>query len=922
MDEYIHMPNRHLLNLQRRARNGKRANFNNEGAENNQNEGYATGADQKSAESKGGSPKTPPHGLLRRGRPTKLPKPRPSIDKSKDQKKDESVKPRKKVQNFNSQNERSPGVSDRESPRTTEKDREQYWRKVREKFDRDSPTTPRSKDKQKDYYEACRKILSLASTSKQEIAKHKLKIASPTRRDQRTFGQGAKSRTEIVGPSVDSPGSPVSNSRGHSTSQNGSQSSKDRRAGQGILGAIPQRSLEKIDNTTDLPIRSHHSVSPVSDPSSLAIEWEDKFVVNMPSARDPNPPTMSVEQIVEFQNGIEKFRKEGEAMLDPDILPSPRTTTPEDKPSQPEPEGRQLSTLDGQDSRSGHSADEQAPAQPSGHNQYYSPDEVGKQRFSTIWEEASRKPRQKTPKPNADGSFLGCREINGPYDKNPDEILFFSTTNERPRVVDISASMAKPRDSKKITTPIHPMTPALEGKSVTQEEWKPISQNLKHVQCCKQSPKTMCRETTCQPQEKLETPTRASGKENTYHVANAARTQHQRKNQGHDVSIIIPTITHTMVTVADTGSAAQNQLGIHQPQSRMAGDTTKDARVKPQMNSSPSGLRRATQNSWERSNAACTTPSRGTPITSIPVAQQAPAEPKHMGGIERRRAIRGYIRMPGVVKSRTENLGQPTHNSSPSQAPVARPSQENQSPTKRISDSSQCVSFSAQNIAPASSLTRHQRDQKSPVQTARIVDVAELDGLQVDDPKDERKTDQKADRGLSDKYTHKEPLHSKVTDLRTDLQITAVQPNYRGVLNSVTMSLVMDIFVLSAAQAQELFTQIMNNRHSMTVLVRIALNWILNMIEHCLYVFKDLLHACSVYTTTGAWPKPNERDLARLFTDLCRAMIYLFALGFILMLVGRAVGYVVLVGSWIAWFIRPLGWFLSALGRVLLGMTS
>ncbi|KAE8387576.1 hypothetical protein BDV23DRAFT_186243 [Aspergillus alliaceus] len=921
MEEYMHLPNGHLLNLEPRARNGGRPTLINEGAENDQNEAYTTGLDQKPAGLKGGSPKTPPQSLLRRGRPTKLPKPRVFADRARDQKKEESVTPRIKEQKVNThvQNRQSPGAANRESPKATDKDREQYWRKVREKFDKDSPTSTRSKDKQKDYYqEAYRKIRSLASTPKHEIAKHKLKVASPTTRDARLSGQGAKASTKTAGPSVDSQGSPASKSRSHSASQIASRSTKDRQAAQETREIALQGSPEKIYSTTDSSIHSHPSISPVSCPSSSMTEWEDRFVVNMPSARDPNPPTMSVEQIMEFQKSIEKVHKEGETMLDPDTLPSPRTTTPEDKPNPPEHERKQLGTLDGQDSRSTE-VDDQAPTY--GHNRYYSPDEIGKQRFSTIWEESPSKPKQKAPEPNPDGSFLGCREINGPNDKNPDEILFFSTANERPRVVDVSVPMAKAKEWKKLATPSHPATPALEEKTVVQEEWKPISQNLKHAQCSKQSPKTMCRETTCTHQEKPEMSARISGKENTRHAASTTRIPNQRKNQGDDVFIITPTITRTMVTMADTRSATSTQTRIQQPTSRVAGETVKDARVKPQMSSSPSGLRRATQNSWERSHVTYTVPSRGTPITSTPVVQQTRAELEHLG-VERRRAIRGYIRMPGMVKSRTENLGQRTHNSASSHVCVAPPSNENQPPARSVSDSSQFFPSSAQDISPASSLTRDQRNQKAPPQTARIVEVAELDGLQVDDPKEESRTDHKEDHRSSDKCTPREHARLKVTDLHAGLQASVVQPDYRGVLNSVTMSLLMDIFVLSAAQAQGLFAQIMDNRHSRTDLFRVALNCVLNMAEHCLHVFRNLLHACSVYTTTGAWPRPSEKDFARLLTDLYQATIYLAALGFIMMLVGRALGYVVLIGSWIVWFIRPIGWLLGALGRVLLGMTS
>ncbi|GAB1191240.1 hypothetical protein APSETT444_000412 [Aspergillus pseudonomiae] len=630
---------------------------------------------------------------------TKLPKPRAFADQDKEQKREASVTPQKKEQNINahSQIKRSPDASDRESPKSTDKDHEQYWRKVRGKFDRESPTASRSKDKQKDYcQEAYRKIISLASSPKHEIAKHKQKTATSTTRGQRGSEQGAKPRTKIAGPSIGSQGRPVFHPKRHSGNQDRSQSSKDKLTGHETQDTMPQRSPEKTDNTTDSSIHSYPSISPVSGPSSSMTEWEDRFVVNMPSAKDPNPPTMSVEQIVEFQKSIENVHKEGDTMLDPDTLPSPRTTTPEGNANLPDYERKQPSTLDGQDSRSSRpvEAGEQLATYPSGHNRYYCPDEIGKQRCSTIWEEAPSRLKQKVSDANPDGSFLGCREIKGPCDKNPDEILFFSSTNERPRVVDVSTPMAKPRDWKKIMTPSHSMAAVSEEKTVAQEERKPTFQSSKRVQCSKQSPKTMCQETTCQRQDKAKMPAHVSGKENTHHAAHAANTQDQTKNHGDDVFIITPTITRTMVTTEETRGATPKRVGVPP---RIAGETIKD--------------------------------------------------------------------------------------------------------------------------------------------TARIVEVAELDGLQVDDPKDDRKTDHKENDKSGGKSTQEDHLRSRVADLRADLQTSAVQADYRGLLNSITMSLIMDIFVLSAAQAQGLFTQIIDNRHSRTVLFKIALNCILNMIEHCLHGF-------------------------------------------------------------------------------------
>ncbi|MCJ1364789.1 hypothetical protein MMC16_003906 [Acarospora aff. strigata] len=60
-------------------------------------------------------------------------------------------------------------------------------------------------------------------------------------------------------------------------------------------------------------------------------DLQDRFVVNMPSAREPAPPQMSKEQIEAYQRSVERaYRKGGsQALVDPESLPTPRDGTPE-----------------------------------------------------------------------------------------------------------------------------------------------------------------------------------------------------------------------------------------------------------------------------------------------------------------------------------------------------------------------------------------------------------------------------------------------------------------------------------------------------------------------------------------------------------------------------------------------------------------
>jgi hypothetical protein len=50
-------------------------------------------------------------------------------------------------------------------------------------------------------------------------------------------------------------------------------------------------------------------------------ELQDRFVVNMPSAREPSPPQMSREMIEEYQKGFQRLASEGGVMVDPGALP-------------------------------------------------------------------------------------------------------------------------------------------------------------------------------------------------------------------------------------------------------------------------------------------------------------------------------------------------------------------------------------------------------------------------------------------------------------------------------------------------------------------------------------------------------------------------------------------------------------------------
>lgn len=323
----------------------------------------------------------------------------------------------------------------------------------------------------------------------------------------------------------------------------------------------------------------------------------------MPSAQDSNPPTMTARQISEFQQSIERVQRNGGALVDPDTSPSPCTTTPEDKIASTETPEKKSNGSEGNHSETTpiNNNDEQAAKQCPNTGRYYSPDEIGKQRFSTIWEESPSKPK-KDNDTNSDGSFLRCKEINGPEEKNPDEILYFSTTTERPKVVDVSAPISrKPRAKGKPTG--RRTTVAFDEKSILQKEWRSLSDNLKHGQISRPSPRTFCQEPTCQPQGESQTPPKTAGKENAQTSSNSTTPESKGRQKEDDVVMNTLTISHAPATPEGMRAPGQKlpNTQIPQPNARNMGNTTPARHTTSQAKSSPSGLR-PNPNSWEKAD--------------------------------------------------------------------------------------------------------------------------------------------------------------------------------------------------------------------------------------------------------------------------------------------------------------------------------
>jgi hypothetical protein len=701
---------------------------------------------------------------------------------------------------------------------------------------------------------AYRKIISLANSPKNRNVECKGKSA-----------EGTATQDNIVSPSS-SAGGP----RDEPTCRNGNpakyQVKGDQGTNLGIEEPHRQNSCGSADNSTGSSAQC--SISPMSAQSSSVTDWEDRFVVNMPSAKEPNPPTLTATQISGFQSSIDGVQRDGGAMLDPETLPSPRSVASEEKhgPFMPQ---HQRSNV---------------------HNRYYSPDEVGKPRYNVTREGSPPASKAKAPGMNLDGSFLGCKAIHGPSDKNPDEILLFSPREKHQNFTDMESPIPRAKDGP--MAPCHSTSPRIEEKAIVRGERGAISQNLKPVPCSKPSPKASC-ETRDQQRASPEISNMIPGEENAEPTA-SLRNNAEEQTSCHtpdDVFIITPTIRRTMITVGYMEGNTGSPHGIRRRPVRAQGKPRR-----PQMDSIPSALQPAMQNSQGKSTTPSKVSSKVDHIGSIPAAK----EHADRGGADTKglRATRGYIHTPAMVKSSTENFATDMRNNiQRSPVPASGWKAQNATPGRSASDSNHPAKANRTPVvSPLESPTgSEQAADYTERRPGRSFEIAELDGCQVDN---------------SDEPQYRP--RSKIIDIAADFPDIGIQADEGGT-SAITLRLVFDIFVLSVAHIQRLYGQYMTSAY-----VKGTIRSVVQVAENCLHILMRVRTAVSVYRSTGSWPMPRDKDVGRSLAAVGLGVVNITALGFVIMVIGRLAWYVVLIGSWVVWLAKPFGWIFSVMGRMVL----
>ena len=751
----------------------------------------------------------------------------------------------------------------------------------------ETPRPPNSTGQQKGQASGVpRRVAPSTNAAKHDNSNHRPSMPGGFPPDDKIIGRAPNPRTGVITPSEGSSKEDPARQHANPTKW---RSKGDQWISMGVNEPTPPSTSEKGSASTNSSNRSSVQ-SPGSGHSSSTTDWEDRFVVNMPSAKEPNPPTMTGQQISRFQQQtIDDVHKNEDTMIDTANSPSPPATTPEWQHGPSWQSHRRPSAPKAQGVRSTSKGESNRKESEASSIRYFSPDEIRNPTAGRNSESVPQRP--KLQRTNADGSFLGCKEFNAPGDKNLDEVLLFPTHDESPKAEGVSPPIPRPKIAPKSTGQAR--SPGWEEKTGAREEWDKISQNLKHAQCSRPSPKTMCRETNHPPAESAQLPRKTSDKENEQPTTHTPGQQRNRQPTD-DAFITTPTITRTMHSMEDIRGDAQSQHGLCR---QMPGESVPERRPRIPASSIPSGLKPGTQTLQNKSTAPSEvfSNSKAATITDIHMyknrANHESANTRH--------GTRGLIHTQGMSKSTgnlrahmRDDLSRP-----PIPAAVAKHREQDVPPGRSVSDSTEAgKTCEPIQVSPIGSTSRDDRDlDDMKMQSSKSFELAELDGHQLGDD-------------------HKQRLRCNITDFNDDFPTFAMNFEDKGKVSMMTLTLVFDIFVLSVAQVQRLYRQCTSNRYAKATL-RSGLAVLMN----CFRAFKRILVGISTYNPSGSWPSPRDKDLGRLVTAVGQAVVNFIAVGFFIMVVGRAAWYMVLIGSWVVWFTKPFGWAFTTIGRALLG---
>lgn len=709
-------------------------------------------------------------------------------------------------------------------------------------------------------------------------------------------GRGANPRTGVVSPSIVSGSSRGEDSRGDLGNLPGSHRWRlkgDQWISIDTREESPTPTRPAMENPPRLPDNSSYwrpqrppnEHIPQKPNAAVPLsELEDRFVVNMPSAREPCPPTMTAQQIEDFQRSIS--RSPG---LSPNGQLSPVHEARGEPPKMPERRfsilrkavGSSPSVSRRKQPDRGHAhpiktmkPPEQSDTRPSTspaaiptQRQYYDPDEVGRDLVGSTYNRQvsnhGERGRNVSQHP-----FLDVSGVQG----NEREILDGTPLSQK-----MNSSPPQFLTSVAMTGPIitGEQEPALAGTQHSGQNLQKAQQNSPNLKQC-QCPSHTIPNKVSQKRQWLR---------NYLHDQRKGQGQPTRmKKENHTAIASTGTSTSTTTSTPITTSSLQDQVTDQKQTVNPLSCTGKDGiACAHHTNTDHEGSHPRNEidpqaQAWNRDAVNCniapqkTVPSYAPPVT-VPAQITRSQVPSDMPG---------YTHMQGTPNGDVKM-------NAPSGERCAR------------CQGYYYVRDNKQKVFPGlkKSYTLVEQSCVRPVPVSRNgklyrrnTDGAPMALVEADRPCCGSKAVlKKSDRAHASASANQASSPQKKDD--------GDSSNDLGFLDPLV------------SLWSESYTLLQQNRafqHTKTIV-----NRLFSMSAHCFDVVVRIYDSCCVYSQTGSWPQFKDQELNRLMRDLGRAGIYLVVLAIVAALLGRVWTYIVMVGSWFLWVIMPVRW---ALGRV------
>lgn len=706
--------------------------------------------------------------------------------------------------------------------------------------------------------------------------------------------------------------------------------------------------------------------------------WEDQFVVNMPSAKDPNPPIMTMKQIQEYQEWLKNYFATDRECKAGSHLES-TTDAKQEHRSPPESDNPTKTSVEPAESAAAVLERSPSLAVP---GQYFTPDEIHGFQVSPI-EETEQLSREELRR-KATKSFIGCMEIDRAAAKNPDEILLFVNPiddfgggpAECPPIPSSSTSKNDSASQNSVKNVPRNSAPQEAGRLPPSEKQSTVTESQEG---CRKipNPASARKETPVGPGTARKEEGDVSSKtHNVKRVKMAVPAQNyiqppteqcSRKQNSIPHSTSLPSCnspnTSSEIAHRRTASVPKQRRCPHwqnaepqEPRSNSA--SASDDNVTQVSSGNPNGEKQSSavpkkdgtrngnlkSNTNEISKGAINGPARET-ISPVKGARNL------RGGGNRR--VPSVAELDGLqVNDRSPSPSsrdlQSTSSESKTPADSQRSSPDPESSNKRRDIPIIRLRFKekAANVKPESTnageteeqlaaarkyaerlaearaafeLFRQQRakgvlPQKTQVPLNRVGDRAKASQAGSHTTAAAKKSSVGSpDKGIAEGANSKKSSIPQ-TSVHSEQRLTGDEGDDAHHISDTNNIFSLDgqsldslIFTLTARVSGQL-------RHKMVLhyVFRVG-DQLVHMVKQCYRVSWRLMKIYFEYKRSGQLPETDHEELAQIGRDIVRMVVNILVLGFILMLVGRAAGYVILVASWIVWLSRPFRWLFGQL---------